>query len=437
MEQQSEQLSLPYKEIKSVMGRKYYRDNFAISSKESYKIPVDKIQVRDGYNKRTVYEEMESLVEWIKLNTEDGIVELDPLPVIEITNENEIFILRGHRRLKGIHIAISEGLKVDYVVCTPAQKDINEFDRAIDIYTSNMHQSKLKPIEQAELVFDVKNNFGKISNEEIGKRLGVSRQTVDNLLLIAEASDDVKNEIKVGNMSFTDAVAFVRTQRKQGKEADKKEKESHETKAKVNNEPEDLLANDVKELAELEQRADEFKEREAEKAARDLERLLDLANEVLVNKDSLTPHIGKRFAAPAYGIWVEEVLDNETGSLVPTEREQLLLGKDQEVNETAIDLLIANNAKSVYIYKVHTAAPSVFTELPETEEKSKFDLDRIEMAQIINCIKLADKLEAIVNKLDVNDGTKTDVANIVKWMQKDLDEVRTWIHNNRKFNKLR
>jgi hypothetical protein len=65
----------------------------------------------------------------------------------------------------------------------------------------------------------------------------------------------------------------------------------------------------------------------------------------------------------------------------------------------------------------------------------KFDESRIEIKQVQNIIRNADKIEAIVNKLDVPEGTKTDITNLVKWMQKDLEEVRNWIHSNKKENK--
>jgi len=76
-------------------------------------------------------------------------------------------------------------------------------------------------------------------------------------------------------------------------------------------------------------------------------------------------------------------------------------------------------------------------EKSEDDGTVKYDESRDEVKQIQNCIKLADKLEAIVTKLDVPDGSKKDVSDIVKWLQYDLAEVRTWIHKNKKQNKAR
>jgi len=439
MEQQLE-LSLPYEDFTGRIGSQayaklnYQRGNDVMV----FKIPFKDILIWEGYNARTIFENIEDLADSIHKHGQKT-----PFQLVLVKDGNRAFLKKGGRRHRAYQLLIEQGLfdpetMVPFEL-TSTKETMQEM--ILDLHVSNQYPEPLKPIDLATVAWRLKHLCGpEKSNEEVSELLGakkVSRQTVDNLLLIYNAPDDIKNQIRVGDMNMTNAVSFVRAQRKQSKEADRKEKESHETKATVNNEPEDALEKEMQELADLEERTDEFKEREAAKAARDLEKLLDIANEVLVTKESLVPHIGKRFAAPAYGEWTEQVLDEGSGELVPKINHQLLLAKDQEVNDAAIEMLIANNAKSVFIYKAHTAAPSVFTELPETNEKSKFDLDRVEMAQVTNCIRLADKLEAIVNKIDVNEGTKKDVSDIVKWLQKDLDEVRTWIHNNRKFNKVR
>lgn len=66
------------------------------------------------------------------------------------------------------------------------------------------------------------------------------------------------------------------------------------------------------------------------------------------------------------------------------------------------------------------------------DEGVKYDESREEIKQVQNIIKLADKMEAIVTKLDIPEGSKKDVSDIVKWMQKDLSDLRTWVHKNKK-----
>lgn len=432
----AEQLSLPYEIIEKVANRDYIRknENFKISGRVTYKTAFKNIAERDGFNSRTIYDGIEELAEYIFIHGLPEPFTLDILP------DGRVFIEKGHRRFRAINLLISQErfdpeTEVEFWT---NNNEVTELQRMVNQFTSNNHQKPLQPIDQSTVAFAVKYNYGEeISNEKIAEMFGVSRQTIDNLLLIAKATDDVKNQIRLGTMSFTDAVAFVRAQKKQSKAADKAEEESHKTQTSVNLEPQDALKGDIADLEALEEKAEEFKRREAAREARDLERLLDVANEVLVNKESLLPHIGKRFAAPAYGHWVENFADADTGEIIPVERTQLLLAKDQEVNDAAIDLLIANNAKSVYIYKVHTIAPSVFTELPAEKEKGKYDEDRPEIAQVQNAIKLGDRISVRVEKLEISEGDKKDLTDWVKWMQKDLIELRDWVHSNKKQNKIR
>lgn len=347
----SDQLQLPYEEITKVAGRTYLRENFTVSSKVAYKIPLSMLKEREGFNKRIVYEGIEELAQSIK---EQGLKE--PLTV-DVLPDGRVFIEKGHRRFKALQMLLEKGdilMPESYLVdCYPNPREITELQRMEDVYTSNMHACKLTAIEQAAVVFDLKNNFGKVSNEDIAVSLGISRQKVDMLLLIANAPDDLKEQIKLNKMGITEACDIIRQQRKSEKIADQKEKESHVSAATLP-EPKDELAGDIKELDDLEKRTTNPELKEYESKGLDL-----------------------------------------VGNTVAKEK------------------------------------------VEKGEDAVKYDESRDEIAQIQNCIGLADKLEAIVTKLDVPEGSKKDVADIVKWMQKDLAEVREWIHKNKKQNKSR
>ena len=454
--QQPEQLSLslPYEEITSVLGRTAIRAKFKITSKESYKVPFADIEVRDGYNKRHVYEDMETAVEWVKANTVDGICELDPPLMVDFLEDGRVKILRGHRRFKAMQIAIEQGLVINLVVCTPTAKDMTELDRVVDIYASNMHQSKLKPVEQAEVCFSLKHNFDKISNEEIAAKLNISRQKVDYLLLIAEAGDDIKNEILHGDMTLTDAVAYVRKQKKLDKQTDQVEEDSRKNIAGKTPFPKDMLADELAELKELEQfenpehhLEEETAEeknlhllREQTKRDQEHEQLMEVSDEIKVKK--LKEHIGRKLSAPAVRHWTQDFVDEDTGNIIPIERSQVLLAKGDLINERVIEQFKDYKEigiDTIFVYKkgMEPIAASVITEPVAQKDKDKYDSGRPEIAQIQNIIKLADKIEAVVNKLDCPDGTKTDIANFVKWLQKDAAELRDWVHTNKKQNKMR
>lgn len=346
-----EQLTLPYEEITVLASRDYLRESFTRSSREVYKIPFENLQIREGFNKRVVYDGIDELASSIKSKGLQEPLYVDVLP------DGRVFIDRGHRRYKALQMLRDAGEVIDVVDCYPNPKTTTEKERMEAVYNSNMYSSKLKPIEQAAVVFDLKNNFGKVSNQDIADGLGISRQKVDYLLLIASAGDDVKHEILKGDMGIAEAVSHIRAEHKAEKQSDKAELDANKTSAAPLEFPKDELAGEIKELEELEgaQRMSAY------------------------NPDN------------------------------PTEKKEIEL--------------VGN--------KIQEEEPE------EKEDKPKFDENREEIKQINNCIKLADKLENIVNKLDVPEGTKKDVADIIKWMQNDLDACREWIHKNKKQNKIR
>lgn len=445
-----QQLSLPYVEIKEVVGRSYLRDNYTVSSRVCYKIPVKDIKVREGFNKRIVYEGIEELAASIKEKTVDGLAGLETPLTVDIVPCGDCFVEKGHRRLKAILLLIEQGEKIEFVECLPNSKSKTELERMEDIYNSNMYSMKLKPMEQAAVVFDLKNNFGKVSNEEIAQRLNISRQKVDYLLLLASADDATKQEILNGDMNLTDAVAFIRKQKKLDKQTDEAEMDSHKTSAAPTQVPKDELAGDIKELNELEkqeapEKEEELTEEEIEKReeqrkikeAKELEALLAISDEIKINK--LDKHIGRKLSNRVLRSWTEDFVDEDTSEVVTIERNELLYPAGEAITEEMVEALKLENLQTVLVYKkgMEPVAKSVITVAPGEEEKGKYDLSRDEMKQIANCIGLADKIEAVVNKLDVPEGTKKDIASYVQWLQKDLAEVREWCHKNKKQNKLR
>ncbi len=244
------QLTLNYEEIKesNLANRDFLRKNFTVG-KPVYKIPVDTLTIREGFNKRIIYDGIEELAQSIK---ENGIKE--PL-VVDVMKDGRAIIERGHRRYKAIQLLISQGTEIQYVECFVNAREVTERQRMEDIFNSNMFASKLNPVEQANTVFALKNNFGEISNDDIGKRLGVSRQQVDNLLTLASADDATKQEILNGNMGITEALKYIRNSKKVQKDADKAEVNANKNPSAAPQEPKDELAGEMKELEELDRKA--------------------------------------------------------------------------------------------------------------------------------------------------------------------------------------
>lgn len=436
-----QQLSLPYEEITKdkLANRDYLRKNFG-RGKETYLVPVSSLVIREGFNKRIVYEGLEELAESIK---ENGIKE--PL-VVDVMAGGRIFIEKGHRRYKAIQLLISKGFKIDTVECFINNRDVTEQQRMEDIFNSNMFASKLNPVEQANTVYALKNNFGKISNEDIAKKIGVSRQQVDNLLILADAGDDTKQEIINGNLGVTEAIKYIRNLKKVEKESDKAEMDANKTSAAAPSLPADPLANDLKELAELEEETAEEKDqrllRENTKREQEREQLLEISDEITVRPDTLGEHTGRKLSAPVIRKWVEDFIDEDNGDVVSIDRNEVVVKKDTVLTEEVIDqILFLDSPSTILVYKkgMEPVAKSVVTVLSGGDDDTvKYDMDRIEIQQIQNVIKNFDKLSGIVSRIDCcPEQTKTDVEKLVDWTQRDLAEIRTWIHKNKKQNKSR
>lgn len=425
-------LELPYEVITSVASRQYIRDNFKQGTRVSSWIPFKDIGVRDGFNHRYDFGDLRSLADWIFENKRV------PEPfVLDVLTDGRRLVDEGHRRKQAIELLISEN-KFDpetLVEFFPNKADKTELQRMVNQIVSNNHRKPLTAIEQSAVVFDIKNNFGVSSNQEIGNMIGVSRQTVDNLLLISEAGDDVKNEIKLGNMSFTDAVAFVRSQKRLKKQADEKEEESGQSSMFVQPDPKDSLRNEVAELEAVELQAQIYRDREANRNRIEAERLERIANHLEVKEGILLQHIGKRLAADATYTWTDNFADVDTGEIIAIDRVNTVLKQGELLDENTIKDLVGSNVKMVYVFKEIIPTASVFTEPVAEAEKSKYDLSRPELSAVQRAIQGADKIEAIVIKINASDEVQKEIGYQIYWLQRNLEEAREWIHMNKKQNK--
>jgi len=244
-----EQLSLDYFEITpdQTAGRSFLRENYTVSTRVAYKIPFEDIKIRDGFNRRVVYEDMDELCASIKVN---GLIE--PLTV-DVMLDGTVYVERGHRRYKALVMLREQGECFDFVECFVNQKSVTEFDRMLAQYTSNNNQRKLKPVEAAEVAYALKFNYGKeLSNEEIAEKMGVSRQQVDNYITIAMAGDDLKNQILVQDLKITKALELIHNEKKLKEQCFREEKKHAQSSLSITADVKDVNADELASLNSLE-----------------------------------------------------------------------------------------------------------------------------------------------------------------------------------------
>lgn len=368
----TEQLTLPYLEIKETVGRDYLRKNFTVSSKVAYKIPFEQLQIRDGFNKRMEYDKMEELCDSIKSK---GL--LEPLTV-DILSDGTCYIEKGHRRFKALQMLVERGEVIDFVECYPNKTNVTELDRLADQYVSNNFQSPLKVLEQAQVAYELKNNFGYIkTNESIAELMNISRQKVDMLIKIAAAPDDIRNQIFMAGMGITEAINLINGQKKIKKDANKVEENSHKNTASPTPLPYDPNAEELAELKLLEEKENTGNEDDLPFEETD--------EEEKVRISTYNP-------------------DNAPGN-----------GKDLKL----VGNTVANTKE----------------EKQESDGNKKYDESRLEIKQQNNCISLNDRIAVRVEKLDISEGDKKDILDWLKWQMNDLLLNRDWIHANKKENK--
>lgn len=241
------ELSLPFEEITELANRIYLRNNFKRAPRDSYFIPFNQILIREGFNQRIDYDDIPELADSLFLDGQKEPLVLDVLP------DGRCFIDEGHRRYKAFQLNIErKSMEPDVLVeFYPNKKETTELQRMLNQHISNNHKKNLKPLELAGVVHSVKHNYGtEYSHEQLAEMFGVSRQKIDNLILFAEASDDVK--LAIHNMKFTNAVDYIRDEKKRQKQVDKAEKDAGQSTMYVASNGKDINADEEKALNDLE-----------------------------------------------------------------------------------------------------------------------------------------------------------------------------------------
>lgn len=360
-------LNLPYAEIKGAATQKTLREHFVRAAEETYTIALNLILVREGFNQRRVYVNIPELADQLFQHGQTDAVWLNIEP------DGKAYVIRGHRRLKAFKLLVEIGAIPEDFPVKFIPKKMTELEMFLDQELSNSGE-KMTPLERSGIAFGLKHNFGKeMTHEEIAKLMCISRQQVDNLIILASADDLLKDQILKEEINVTDAIALLKNEKKLKRQADKKENDAGQSSMYETPLPHDPNA---EELA----------------ISKELEDTLIISEDDIVANES------------------DEVRTTNP-EVVPHESKPLdLVGNS-----------VADKKESK----------------KENDGTVKYDMDREEIVFCQNVIKNLDRLESIVTKLDVPDGSKKDVGDLVRWIQKDMDAIRLWVHKNKKQNKAR
>jgi DNA-directed RNA polymerase subunit beta len=84
---------------------------------------------------------------------------------------------------------------------------------------------------------------------------------------------------------------------------------------------------------------------------KDILELFGMADEVKADKKALSQYIGKKLAARVLRTWVEDFVDEDSGEVVSIERNEVVLERDTQLDESNVDEIVDLGVKTVFIQK--------------------------------------------------------------------------------------
>ncbi len=141
----------------------------------------------------------EDLIEIADSIREKGIVQ--PLIITKQEGENKYFLIAGERRLKAAQLA---GLnRIPVVIKESSPQEMLEL-----ALIENLQRKDLNPLEEANAFKQMIDEFG-ISQDEIAKKVGLSRVAVTNKIRLLNLPDEVKEDILNEKLSEGHARALL------------------------------------------------------------------------------------------------------------------------------------------------------------------------------------------------------------------------------------
>lgn len=174
-----------------------------IKRADGLSIRLDDIHEEPGFNPRIEGEDLEASIDALAQHIMAG----GPIPELEVTPRAEggVWVTDGHRRRRSLLKARAAGYPVEWIAIKASSGD--RADRVARIVTS----AEGRPLSALETAICYQRLHAlDLSHAEIGRRVGRTKQHVEQLLILANASDDVKQLVIDGRVSATEAIKACR-----------------------------------------------------------------------------------------------------------------------------------------------------------------------------------------------------------------------------------
>lgn len=175
-------------------------------------VPVDNLTVLPGFNVRaTDTPEYEAAVEELKQSIIlEDFYESKPISGLAavVDGQDTIVIIDGHLRYAAVQAAIAEGKEIEYLpVVLKNKSNSSDVDLAVAVQKENQ-QTPLTMLERAILAERMIKSG--MTVEEVAERFGKTTRHIDDLRVLVEAPREVRELVKEGRLSASQAVASIR-----------------------------------------------------------------------------------------------------------------------------------------------------------------------------------------------------------------------------------
>lgn len=173
---------------------------------DGFKARLTDIQVVDGFNVRISDDDLREHIAAIAGAISAGL----PIPPLEVWVDPDTGVMElvdGHCRYHAYHLYAETSTDFDGWVSV-TKFEGTRAQRKARIVTSN-NQLKLKPIELGRVYLSLRDEEG-MSRYDIAAMIGRSVSHIDQLILLASASDAVTQAVESGAISATEAVKLQR-----------------------------------------------------------------------------------------------------------------------------------------------------------------------------------------------------------------------------------
>lgn len=168
--------------------RETIRANSTGYGNEVVKIPIDKIVIREGFNVRTDYGNLEELADSI---IENGQTVPGRVDVLE---DGTFALVDGHRRFKAHQIIAERGLESFFIAIVNNKKTTEE-QRILQMFTTQDNKP-LAAHEVAELI----NRLVNLGHDQVSvaKKIGKTPSYVSQMLNYANETPEIKKMVEEG-----------------------------------------------------------------------------------------------------------------------------------------------------------------------------------------------------------------------------------------------